>query len=57
VIGADGRTFRPEIKTPLSDEHTRYIASVLQVWRFDPAKAGDKAVAARYEGRTVFKIY
>jgi hypothetical protein len=57
VVGADGRVFRPEVKTPLSDEHTRYIASVLQVWRFDPAKAGDKAVAARYEGRTVFKIY
>ena len=57
VVGADGRVFRPTVKTPLSDEHTRFISNVLLVWRFDPAKAGDKTVPARYEGRTVFTIY
>jgi hypothetical protein len=58
VVGADGRVFRPQVKTALSDEHTRYIGTVLQVWRFEPAKDGSsKAVPARYEGRTVFRIY
>lgn len=57
VVGSDGRVFRPEVKTPLSDEHMRYVATVLQVWRFEPAKEGEKPVPARYEGRTTFKIY
>lgn len=57
VVGSDGRVFRPEVKTPLSDEHARYVSTVLQVWRFEPAREGDKAVPARYEGRTVFRIY
>jgi hypothetical protein len=57
VVGSDGRVFRPELKTPLSDEHARYVATVLQVWRFEPAREGEKSVPARYEGRTVFKIY
>lgn len=57
VVGSDGRVFRPEVKTPLSDEHMRYVSTVLQVWRFEPAKEGQKAVPARYQGRTVFKIY
>jgi hypothetical protein len=57
VVGADGRTFRPVVTTPLSEEHTKHITSVLHLWRFQPAREGDKAVPAYYDGRTVFYIY
>jgi hypothetical protein len=57
VVGADGRPFRPEVTTPLSDEHTKHVMSVLSLWRFEPAREGDKPVPARYNGRTVFSIY
>jgi hypothetical protein len=57
VIGADGRVFKPVVKTPLSDEHQRHVESVLTLWRFEPAREGDRAVPALYEGRTVLRIY
>jgi hypothetical protein len=57
VVGADGRPFRPKVTTPLSEEHTQHVTSVLQLWRFEPAREGDKPVPAHYEGRTVFSIY
>jgi hypothetical protein len=57
VVGADGRVFKPHVKTSLNDEHTHHVASVLTLWRFEPAREGDRAVPALYEGRTVFRIY
>jgi hypothetical protein len=57
VVGADGRPFRPVVVTPLSEEHTKHVTSVLHLWRFEPAREGEKAVPAYYEGRTVFYVY
>lgn len=57
VVGADGRLYRPQVKTALSDDHEKRVQSVMKLWRFEPAEDGDKkAVAARYDGRTVFRI-
>jgi hypothetical protein len=57
VVGADGRAYRPRVKTPLNEEHNRLVTSALGQWRFEPAKEGDKPVAALYEGRTVLRVY
>jgi hypothetical protein len=57
VIGADGRLSQPKVKTPLDAEQVKRVASALELWRFEPAHEADRKVAARYEGRTVLRIY
>ena len=57
VVGADGRLYNPKISTALSDEHVKKITRVLALWRYQPAKAGDKEVAARVSGKAVLRLY
>jgi hypothetical protein len=57
VIAADGRVLHPKVTTSLNEEQTKHVVTVLDLWRFEPAREGDKAIAARYEGRTVLRVY
>jgi hypothetical protein len=57
VVGADGRLLQPKVKTALNDEQTKRVVAALELWRFEPAHEADRKVAARYEGRTVLRIY
>jgi hypothetical protein len=57
VVGADGRLYNPKISTALSDEHVKKITRVLALWRYQPAKAGDKEVPARVAGKAVLRLY
>lgn len=57
AVGTDGRLYRPTVKTALGEDHEKRVQSVFKLWRFEPAQDGDKkALPARYEGRTVFRI-
>lgn len=57
VVGADGRLFKPHLMTPLEESQEKSVLALLDLWRFDPAREGKDAVPARYEGRTVLRIY
>jgi hypothetical protein len=57
VVGADGRLYGPKITTALSEEHVKHITRVLTLWRYQPAKAGDKEVPARVSGKAVLRLY
>ena len=57
VVGTDGRLYRPQILTPLDEAHQRHIGGVFPLWRFEPARKGNEAVAARVTERTVLRIY
>jgi hypothetical protein len=57
IVGADGRVFEPKVKTSLDDAQIKQVISALDLWRFEPAREADHAIAARYEGRTVLRIY
>jgi hypothetical protein len=57
VVGADGRLFEPRVRTGLSDEQEKNVLQVLDLWRFEPARNAKEAVPARYDGRTVLRIY
>jgi hypothetical protein len=57
VVGADGRLYRPQVKGGLSKDHVAAIQRALSAWRFEPARAGQEAVAVHHGGRLVFRIY
>jgi len=57
VVGTDGRVYDPRIKTGLSDVHQRAITRALKLWRFEPARKDEDAVAARIELKPILRIY
>lgn len=57
IVGADGRVHQPRVRTALGEEHEAFVKRALSLWRFEPARQKDQAVAARISARAVFKIY
>jgi hypothetical protein len=57
VVAADGRITDSSVLTPLSDEHLGAVKRGLNLWRFVPARAGEKAVAARVTSRLALRMY
>jgi hypothetical protein len=57
IVGADGRLFEPRVRTALADEQEKNVLQVLDLWRFEPARDDKAPVPARYDGRTVLRIY
>jgi hypothetical protein len=57
IVGADGRIFQPKLTTSLDEAQEETFLSMLALWRFEPAREGDKLVPARWEGRTVLRLY
>jgi hypothetical protein len=47
VVGADGRIYNPQLRTGLSPAHEQAVLRTLPLWRLEPARRGDEAVAAR----------
>ncbi|MBN2370835.1 MAG: hypothetical protein JXO72_10115 [Vicinamibacteria bacterium] len=56
VIGADGRLHETRLIGSYG-VHADRIVKVLDLWRYEPARRGDEAVAFRAEERTVFRVY
>lgn len=57
IVGADGRFYAGQIVTPLEEPHQRQIRRAFPLWRFEPARKGTEAVAARASEQTVLRIY
>lgn len=57
VVGSDGRIREPQILTTLAEAHQRHVQRAFSLWRFEPARRGTQAVAARVTERTVLRIY
>jgi hypothetical protein len=56
IVGSDGRLREPKILTTLADTHQRHVERAFSLWRFEPARRGTQAVAARVTERTVLRI-
>jgi hypothetical protein len=56
VVGSDGRLRSPVLKTGLEERHEAVVKRALAAWRLDPARQGDKPVAARILLRTALLI-
>lgn len=56
VVGSDGRLRSPVLKTGLEERHEAVVKRALAAWRLDPARQGDKPVAARIMLRTALMI-
>jgi hypothetical protein len=57
VVGTDGRLHHPHLKAGLGESHETVALRALGLWRFEPARMGDKPVAARLAARLVLRIY
>jgi hypothetical protein len=57
VVGADGRLYDVKITSPLVDEHVKQLQRAFALWRYQPARAGDKELPARITGRAVLRMY
>lgn len=57
VVGSDGRLTEPSVLTPLNEDHLKAVKRGLTIWRFVPARAGDKALAARVTSRLALRMY
>jgi hypothetical protein len=56
VVGSDGRLRHPVLKTSLNERHEALVKRALAVWLLDPARQGDRSVAARVMLRTALTI-
>ncbi len=56
VVGSDGRLRNPVVKGGLSEGHETLVKRALGGWRLDPARQGDKPVAARITLRTALTV-
>jgi hypothetical protein len=57
VVGLDGRLHQAKVVTPLSREHEDTVLRVVPLWRFQPARRGQDAVAVKVRERMVFRIF
>jgi hypothetical protein len=57
VVGVDGKLTEPRITTPLAAEHLAVVKRGLSLWRFKPARAGEKSIAARTTARMALRMY
>jgi hypothetical protein len=55
-VGTDGRLRSPVLKTGLAEKHEALVKRALAAWRVDPARQGDRPVAARILLRTALMI-
>jgi TonB family protein len=56
VVGLDGRLHAAKVVTPLSREHEDSVLRVVPLWRFQPGRRGEEAVAVKVRERMVFRI-
>lgn len=57
VVGADGRLYRPRVRTALAEGHQAAVLATLGLWRFEPARRGEAAFPARVALRPVLFLY
>jgi hypothetical protein len=56
TVGTDGRLQEPKLKTSLAALHEKTVLLALTLWRYEPAREGDRAVAVPIESRLVLRI-
>jgi hypothetical protein len=57
VVTTDGQFAEPTVLTPLAAEHMTMVKRGLSLWRFAPARAGEKAISARTSARLSLRMY
>jgi hypothetical protein len=57
VVGTDGRLTDSKVLSPLAEEHLSVVRRSLGLWRFAPARAGEKCIAARTSARLALRMY
>jgi hypothetical protein len=57
VVGTDGRLYDPKVRTGLSSSQELAVLRVLPLWRFEPARGEDGAMAARLLLRPLLRIF
>jgi hypothetical protein len=57
VVGADGRLYRPKLKTSLDPDLERVVLAVLPLWRLEPARRASGPAAARVAQQVALRIY
>ena len=57
VVTADGQLTEGSVLTPLAADHMEMVKRGLSLWRFAPARAGEKAVSARTTARLSLRMY
>ena len=57
IVGTDGRTHEPRVKTGMSSSHERAVLRALPLWRFEPARRESGPLGARISLRPVLRIY
>jgi hypothetical protein len=57
VVGADGRLYRPRLKSSLDPGQEELVLAVLPLWRLEPARRASGPVAARVAQQLVLRIY
>jgi hypothetical protein len=56
VVGIDGRLYRPRLRTPLGEHEDRALR-VLPLWRYEPARQGERPIAVRVNEKLIFRIF
>ena len=57
VVGDDGRLYDAKVRTGLSASQELAVLRVLPLWRFEPARGEDGAMAARQLLRPLLRVF
>ena len=57
VVGSDGRSYRPQVKSSIDRAHQEAIETALQLWRFEPARRADGPLGARVALEVPLRVY
>jgi TonB family protein len=57
IVGADGRVYRPDVRTGMGSNHERAVLRVFPLWRFEPARRETGPVGARILLQPVLRIF
>jgi hypothetical protein len=57
IVGTDGRVHAPRVRTGMGASHEQAVLRVLPLWRFEPARVGDRSVGARLILSPILRIF
>lgn len=57
IVGTDGRIHAPEVRTGMSEPQEHAVLRVLPLWRFEPARVGERPVGTRLLLSPILRIF
>jgi hypothetical protein len=57
IVGTDGRIHSPRVRTGMGASHEQAVLRVLPLWRFEPARVGDRPVGTRLILSPILRIF